>query len=533
MENLAIIIILLAFVTLLAIIADRIKFPFPIMLVLVGVFVGLIPGLPLIELNPEMVFLIFLPPLLYASAWNTSWHDFKANLRPITLAAVGLVLFTTCLVAFAAHSLIPGFGWPEAFVLGAIVSPPDAMAATTVTKGLGLHKRTIAILEGESLLNDASGLIAYKYAILAIVTGNFVIWEAGMQFIWVAGCGVAIGLGIGYAMYLVHKYITCDPIIETVLTFLTPFSSYLLAESVHVSGVLAVVTTGLYLSYRSSELFANLTRIKSLAVWETVIFILNGLIFILLGLQLRHVLEGIKSYSLGEMVIYGLLISVVVIVVRFIWVFPAAYIPRMLSKKVREKEIFSFGGVVVFGWAGMRGVVSMAAALALPLTIGSNRPFPGRDLIIFLTFCVIMVTLVFQGLSLPYIIKWLKLPKFSVAAEEYEVRLKLASASIVYIEENISFGSVNDTVLAQIKNKYEIKINHLQKTDLPGAEVGEYNGEEIFNQFNQLQFQLIKVEREIIEKMHREGKTNDEVLRKIEYELDLEEARLEMERHEG
>jgi CPA1 family monovalent cation:H+ antiporter len=532
MENLELIIILLTFVTFLAILADKIKFPFPIMLVLVGVVLGLIPGLPTIELKPEIVFLVFLPPLLYASAWGTSWHEFKANLRPITLAAVGLVLFTTCLVAWAAHYLIPGLGWPEAFVLGAIVSPPDALAATTVTKGLGLHQRIIAILEGESLVNDASGLIAYKYAIVAVATGNFILWEAGIQFFLVAGGGILVGLFVGYIMYLVHKYITCDPIIETVLTFLTSFGSYLLAESIHVSGVLAVVTTGLYLSYRASELFSNLTRIQALAVWETIVFILNGVIFILLGLQLRHVLEQIESYSFNQLLIYGVILSIVVIVVRFIWVFPAAYLPRMLSKKIREREYFSYKSVIIFGWSGMRGVVSMAAALALPFTINGNQPFPSRDLIIFLTFCVIIITLVFQGLTLPLLIKWLKLPKFSVAAEEYEVRLKLASASIVHIEENISYGSVSDNVLAQIKNKYEIKINRLQKTDLAVNENGVHTGQEIFNQFNQLQFQLISVERQIIAQMHKDGSTSEEVLRKIEHELDLEEARLEMERHQ-
>lgn len=532
MENIELIILLLTFVTFLAVVSNKLKFPFPIMLVLVGVVVGLIPGLPLIELKPEMVFLIFLPPLLYSSAWSTSWHDFKANLRPITLAAIGLVLFTTCLVAWAAHCLIPNFGWPEAFILGAIISPPDALAATTVTKGLGLHRRTISILEGESLLNDASGLIAYKYAIVAAATGNFVLWQAGVQFLWVAAAGVAIGLAVGYIMYLVHKYITNDPIIETVLTFLTPFSSYLLAEHFHVSGVLAVVTTGLYLSFRSSELFSNLTRIQAFAVWETVVFILNGVIFILLGLQLRHVLDGIRQHSFTEILGYGALLSLVVIVVRFMWVFPAAYIPRLLSKRIRETEYFSYKNVIVFGWAGMRGVVSMAAALALPLTLENGHEFPGRDLIIFLTFCVIFSTLVFQGLSLPWLIKLLKLPKFSVAAEEYELRLKLASASIVHIEENISYDAVSDSVLAQIKNKYELKINRLQKTDLPYTETGIISGEEIFNQFNHLQFQLIKVERELIEKMHKEGQANEEVLRKIEYELDLEEARLLMERHE-
>ena len=397
MENFSLIILLLFGITFLGLLSYRFKFPFPIVLVLSGIAISLIPGLPVITLSPEIVFVIFLPPLLYGAAWNTSWHDFKAALSPITRAAVGLVLFTTSLVAVAAHVLIPDLSWPMAFLIGAIVSPPDAVAATAVTKGLGLHPKLITVLEGESLVNDASGLIAYKYALAAIMAGNFVLWKASLNFLLVVAAGVAIGLAIGYALYLVHKKLVCDPVIEVTLTFLTPFASYLLAEHFHFSGVIAVVTTGLYLSFRSGQIFSHESRIMAYSVWEVVIFVLNSLIFILLGLQLRSVVQGIGNYPAGALALYGIVISLVVILVRFVWISPRFLVPSL--RREMRKDGIDPGNFLVFSWAGMRGVVSMAAALALPLTLSDNTPFPNRNLIIFLTFCVIVSTLVFLGVS--------------------------------------------------------------------------------------------------------------------------------------
>ncbi len=535
MENFEVIVLLLTVVTILAVVAKKAKFPYPILLVVIGLAVSLIPGLPTVELNPGVVFLIFLPPLLYESAWNTSWNDFRTSIRPITLAGVGLVFFTTTIVAFIAHEFIPNIGWPECFVLGAIVSPPDAVAATSITKGLGLHKRIITILEGESLVNDASGLIAYKYAIVAVATGNFIFWKAGVDFVWVVLAGIAVGLIIGYLVSLVHKKIHNEPLIETTLTFLTPYLSYLIAEHFHVSGVLAVVCTGLFMSYRQAELFSPATRMQAVATWQIVAFILNGTIFILIGLQLRHVLQEIVNHSFTELLTYGALISLAVIVTRFIWVYPATYLPR-LNKRIREKERTpSWKNVLVFSWTGMRGVVSMAAALALPITL-NEQPFPNRDLIIFLTFCVIIATLVLQGLSLPMLIKALRLPRYSIVEEEFNIRYKMANSSIVYIEENLSLGEVPDEVLAQIKSKYEIKINKMSQTALPGSASSNGNelsrAEQVFNQFNEIQAQMIKAERDFVKQLHKEGTANDEVLRKIEHELDLEEARLGLEKYE-
>lgn len=519
-------------ITVIAVISNKYKFPFPIALVLCGVVISLIPGLPVIALQPDIVFLLFLPPLLYAAAWNTSWRDFKANKRPIALAAFGLVLFTTVTIGAVAHALIPGMSWPLSFLLGAIVSPPDAVAATSVTKGLGLQPKILAILEGESLVNDASGLIAYKYAIAAVMAGNFVFWEAGVNFIIVVIGGLTIGLVIAFVMYLIHKKFVCEAVIDTSLTFLTPFACYLLAEHFHVSGVLAVVSAGLYLSFRSAELFNNESRIMTYAVWDVVIYILNGLIFILIGLQLRNVMEGIKGYSTGELILYGIVISIIVIVVRFIWIVPATLLPRWLSKKIRTTETFDYKNLIVFGWAGMRGVVSMAAALSLPLFLPGGTAFPERNLIIYLTFCVILSTLVLLGITLPWIIRLLKLQPYSVAAEEYEVRTIIVSDTISYIEENLSL--IKQELLNSLKNKYEIKYNRLQKTDLPA---NYFNKEgaiteapaDIFNEFSQLQIDVIAVERKRLTSLHHEGKVSEEIIRKMEKELDLEETRLQME----
>lgn len=533
MENVTIIIMMLFGIAFLGILSNKYHFPFPIVLVLCGIIISIVPGLPVIALSPEIVFVIFLPPLLYHASWHTSWHDFKGAIRPISLAAIGLVFFTTLAVAVVAHELIDDISWPIAFLIGAIVSPPDAVAATSITKGLGLNPRLLTILDGESLVNDASGLVAYKYALAAVAAGNFVLWEAGINFLVVAGAGVAIGLALGYAMYLVHKKFVCDPIIEVTFTFLTPFASYLIAEHFHYSGVLAVVSTGLYLSYRAGEIFSHQSRIMAVTVWDVVAYILNGLIFILIGLQLRQIMDGIGEYSMTSLLLWGGAISFVVIIVRFLWVIPAAMLPRILSKRIRDNEEFDSRNLVVFGWAGMRGVVSMAAALAIPLTFKNGDPFPHRNLIIYLVFCVIVSTLVLLGLTLPWVIKKLKIEPYSMYAEEYEVRNNIVSHAITHIEDNYSL--LQDELLNNIKSKYEVKYNRLQKTELPAHFFG--NGEilatNIFNEYTQLQIDVLNVERKKIDELHRQGKASEEILRKIERELDLEETRLNMDMYEG
>jgi len=532
MENLEIIILLLTLTTFLAVISAKTRFPFPILLILVGVAAGTIPWVPTIILKPDIVFLIFLPPLLYYSAWGLPWPDFKANLRPITLAGVGLVFFTTCLVAWAAHEYVPGLGWAEAFVLGAIISPPDAVAAAAATKGLGLHRRIVTILEGESLINDASGLVAYKYAIAAVITGAFSLWQASLQFVWVATAGVLVGLVLGYMMAWIHKNLVHGPQEEVTLSFLTAYFAYLIAENLHVSGVLAVVACGLYMSFRSSEIYTFQARLQGRAVWDTVNFILNSIVFILIGLQLKTILANLSSqYALGDLVIYGLIVSGATIFARFLWVYPAAYLPR-LSKRTRTREYFQHSNVIIFCWAGMRGVVSMAAAFALPLTMNNGQPFPNRDLILFITFAVVFVTLVVQGLTLPWLIKLLKLQPHSILAEEAKIRLQVAYSSVAHIEENLSFGVISEQVLSQIKTKYEIRINHLQARQAPVSQVEDPTAKPledaaaIFEQFMDIQVELIRVERQFLRDLQLAGSVESEIIRDLERELDLEEARL-------
>jgi CPA1 family monovalent cation:H+ antiporter len=403
---------LLVAVAALAWVAARVGVAYPILLVLGGLAIGFVPGLPQVALNPDYVFVLFLPPLLYYAALLTTWRDFRANLRPISLLAVGLVIFTTVLVAAAAHYLIPGLSWAAAFVLGAIVSPPDAVAATAVTQRLRVPRRIVVILEGESLVNDATALVAYRFAIAAAAAGTFSLGGAGLEFVKVAVGGVAVGYAVGVAVAWIRQRLGDDSV-ESIVSLLTPYAAYLPAERMHVSGVLAVVTTGIYLSRRLPMISSARVRLRMYATWETLVFLLNGLIFILIGLQLRGILERLRAddQPLGQLIAYAAAISAVAIAVRMLWVFPATYLPRLLSRRLRERDPSPpVGNVFVVAWTGMRGIVSLAAALAVPLKIpGTETPFPGRDLILFITFGVILATLVVQGLTLPPVIRWFKL----------------------------------------------------------------------------------------------------------------------------
>lgn len=524
MGNITVIILLLAIITALAEVADRVKIPYPILLVLVGIGISLVPGLPVISLDPDVVFLLFLPPVLYSAAWTTSWPDFKASSRAISLLAIGCVLFTTLLVAVVAHYFIPGFGWPESFVLGAIISPPDAVAASAATKGLGIPRRITTILEGESLVNDATGLIAYKYGIAAAASGTFIFWLASINFFYVAIVGVVVGLVLGQLFKWIHLITPDNPINDTTLTFIAPYAAYLLAEQIHVSGVLSVVTCGLFLSWNSSAIFKHESRLNAVSVWQTVTFILNGLIFILIGLQLPVILKHIRDHSLLTLLFYGAIISVATIVLRIIWVYPGTYLPRWFSKGIRQREPRPDPNLVtIVAWSGMRGVVSLAAALALPLAVGKVA-FPHRDMIIFLTFSVIFATLVIQGISLPYLIKWLGIrPSDSEELEEQEARLKIVTRVIEHIEENYSM-TLSDEVLNQVKTKYEIRIQRIRK----GALAGKISEEQVTD-FHRVQREIIQVERSMLSAMRKEGQISEEALRKIEYELDLEETRLILE----
>lgn len=416
-----VILALLAVAVALGVLARWLRIPYPILLVCGGLLLSLQPWAPNVRLDPQVVFLLFLPPLLYSAAFHTVWRDFRRHLRAISLLAVGLVVCTATVVAAVAHYWI-GMPWAAGFVLGAIISPPDAVAAVAVTKFVRVPRSVVHILEGESLVNDATALVLLRVAVAAVGAATFSVAGAAGQFVLVSAGGVLVGLVGGCAVIQLHRWLDrrdlADSKLTITITLLTPFAVYLPAEHLHVSGVLAAVTAGLWVGNRCERVFTEELYEEARAVWEWIEFLLNSLIFILIGFQLRTILNGIgDSYTPPQLVAYSLGVSAAVIVVRLLWMFPGAYLPRVLFRHIREREPRpNPRAVFVVGWTGMRGVVSLAAALAIPLTVG-GQPFPHRDLIQFLTFWVIFATLVGQGLTLPLVIRWLGVSKLAEAED--------------------------------------------------------------------------------------------------------------------
>jgi Na+/H+ antiporter len=536
------ILVLLAVVAALATLADRIRVPYPILLVLGGLVLGFVPGLPKVELEPEVVFLLFLPPLLYVSAIFTSWRDFRANLRPIGLLAVGLVLATTCVVA-AVTRWTTGLPWAAAFVLGAIVSPTDAIAATAVAQRLGVPRRIVTVLEGESLVNDATGIVAYRIAVVAVMTGAFSLWQAGLQFVIGAVGGVAVGLAVGWAILWARRHVSENPSVQNTISLLSPFAAYLLAEELptylweqlqlpgelHLSGVLAVVAMGLYVGRRGPYFISPETRLQGYAFWELVTFLLNGLIFGLIGLQLDGIVETLSEsdYTVAELILYAGLVSLTVILVRFLWVFPATYLPRWASRSLRERDPSPLPrNLAVISWTGMRGVISLAAALALPLTTEAGTPFPGRDLIIFLTFCVILATLVVQGLSLPALIRALSLEDDGTAErEEIKGRIKVAQAALERIDQLAREAWVREDTAERMRGLY----NYRRTRFVARFDGNDEDGlEDRSAAYQRLLRELLQVQRQTLIRLRDEGRIGDEVMHRIERDLDLEESRLEI-----
>lgn len=521
MENFEVLIIIISLLVALLAIAERYRLPHSVLLVLSGLVIGFIPSIPEVTLNPEVVFFIFLPPILFDASSHMSWRDFKTEIKPISTLAIALVFFTTITVAVTIHFLVPDFPWPLAFVLGAIVSPPDAVAATSITKGLALNRRVVTILEGESLVNDASALIAYRMAIAAIGTGSFVMWEAVVNFSFVSLGGIVAGLVIGLLVIIIQKKIVDSSIIATSLSLLTPFLAYLAAERLHTSGVLAVVTVGLMMSWRASEVYSHQTRIRSKAVWDTLIFLLNGFIFILIGLQLPIILADLDGYSIGQLLTYALAVSTVTILVRILWVFTAAFSP--FTNRADLHRTTDIGGstwknVMIIAWTGTRGVVSLATALALPLTINGEQ-FPHRSLILFLAFSVIFVTLVIQGLSLPFLVKVLGVKNLpNQDEEEYNLRLLMATQVVRFIEEEFPY-EIDNKVSLQLKSRYVELMNALSKneTDEHSSVQRHVKRSEFFN----AQLEVQKFERALLNQLHKDGTFDQSVIRRIEHELDI------------
>jgi CPA1 family monovalent cation:H+ antiporter len=526
MHNLAIILIIFGILLALQAIADKIRLPNAVLLVIVGLSLWFIPGLPTLELNPDVIFLIFLPPILYDAASHTSWHDFRSEIRPISTLAITLVFLTTGAIAIACYYFIPGFSWPLAFVLGAIVSPPDAVAATSIIKGMGLNKKVLTILEGESLVNDASALIAYRFAVAAIGTGSFVFVQAGIDFLVLLFGGILIGSALGFFFSLIHRIVRNNAMISTSLTLLTPFVAYMVAEHWHSSGVLAVVSAGLVISWQSSEIFSYETRIRNHAVWDTVIFLLNGFIFIIIGLEMPSILDDLGAYTMDDLLFYGGLVAGVTIVVRILWVFGASYSLFKGANKNSPDLGDTWKNVLIVAWTGTRGVVSLATALALPLVLADGTPFPHRSLILFLAFAVIFVTLVVQGLSLPLLIRLLRVKPHQHAEEERDLRLLMATNVISFIDHELS-ETISDQIKVQVKRPYTEIARTLSK-ELKNERTGSRI---VYPATDKETLVTAKKEihdfqRQLLINFHKTGTFNQSTIRRLEQELDYEELQL-------
>jgi Na+/H+ antiporter len=523
MHQAEIIVLLFACIALLVILARKLAVPYPIVLVLAGLAISFIPHLPAVRLNPEVVFYFFLPPLIYPAALFTSWRDFRRNLRPILFLSIGLVLFTTVVIAWVAHSLVPSMPWAAAFALGAIVSPPDAIAATAVLRRLLVPHRIEVILEGESLVNDATALVALQFAVAALVTGSFSLGAAAGRFVIVALGGIAFGFLVGFVMRWVHRHLD-DPPVQITISLLTPFAAYLPAERLHVSGILAVVTTGIYLGWHSPLIVTARYRLQAFAFWEVAVFLLNGFVFITIGLQLPDILRALNGESLIGLINNAILISVAVVLVRIAWVFPAAYLPRLAFRSVRAREPApGWRNVAIVAWSGMRGVISLAAAFALPLTLSNNVPFPARNYILFFTFAVILATLVLQGLTLPILIRQLGVEDDGgTDEEERTARIEANRAALDLIEELARECGVPDEVADRLRAEYRERMAELERC----AEEEDGSGEIATPHYRRLQREALNVERQTIIRLRNEHVINDDALRRIQRDLDLAEARL-------
>jgi CPA1 family monovalent cation:H+ antiporter len=517
-------VLLMCAVVGVVLIGRRLNVPYPIALVLGGLGISLIPGLPIVRIDPSLIFLLFLPPILYAAAWFTSWYEFKENLRPILMLAIGLVLFTTIVVGLVVHAVIPDMPLAVAFALGAIVSPPDAVAATAIAQQMGLPKRIVAIIEGESLVNDATGLVALRFAAVAAASGTFSLGQASVEFVWVAAGGIALGLAVGFAMARIMCRIKNDSILITV-SILVPYIAYLPAERLHVSGVLSAVVAGVYGGWKGPELFAASARLNAIAVWSLLVFLLNCVVFILIGLQLPEVVRGLGSYSGARLLAYGAGISLLVILIRPIWVFPASWIPRWSSRKLRERDpIPPWQNIAIVSWSGMRGVVSLAAALALPVTFSDGRPFVHRDIVIYLTFCVILSTLVVQGLSLPWLIRGLGVHEHRPEEHEREARRRIAHAALARLEKAAEEKHLNEAALQRVKGIYQDRLSHLN--DELAETLGWSSDRERLVTVRRLWLAALEAERSELLKLRREHRVDEELMHRIEHEMDLEETRL-------
>lgn len=514
--------ILLALVGILAVLSSRLKVSFPIMMVIGGVVVALIPNLPPVYLDPDLILYVFLPPLLYSAAFAFPWEQLRSNMRPILGMAVGLVLATVVCVALAAHWWIPGIPLAAAFVLGAIVSPPDAVAATVVLEKMRVPQRLSTVLEGESLVNDSSGLVAYAFAVSAVVTGSFSIAGAAIDFVWMSIGGVAFGVFIGWGAARLHKQIA-EPGIGMILQLLTPYMAYLPAEKIGVSGVLAAVAAGLYVGRESMRVLNPETRLNGVAVWGFLNFVLNGTIFILIGLHFPTMMEHLSGYPIGQLLVWGALISAVVVAVRFVCIFSfSSLYRRVVARNVAGGS--NRGAQLVMSWAGMRGAVSLAAAMAIPLATDAGEAFPARNLIMFLTYSVIFSTLVFQGFTLPWVVRKSGIEESESDYEkEGRARKLILERAIEMIDAEASSptSSLSEITVQILRDHFQTRLNHFRMREATGATTEGLPVQEM-----DFLVRLMSGTRSLLVDLRNRGEINEHIRRGLTQEIDAEEQRL-------
>jgi monovalent cation/hydrogen antiporter len=520
----AVFLLLLVFVAMFAGLARRLKVPYPILLVIAGLLLSFLPGMPRIRLNPDLVFLVFLPPLLYSASWTLSWREFQRNFVSIAMLAVGLVLFTVVGLALAAGSLLPGFDWKAAVLLGAVVAATDAIAATSIARRVGLPQRIVDILEAESLVNDGTGLLALQFGLLMLVTGHTPSVVEGVgRLVFLTGGGVLIGLAIGAVVAWFEGWVDDGPI-EIVISILVPYAAYLMGDRAHVSGVIAVIACGMYMSRKSSEYMSPQVRLQTTAVWDALTFVLNGIVFVLIGLQLPYVMGQISGMSRVVLLEYGVGFSAVMIGVRMAWVYGETYIAYAVRRWVEKVEVEEPEPrrVFVIGWGGMRGVLSLAVAVSLPYALPDGRMFPQRSMIIYLAFCLIVATLVVQGLTLPWLIRRLGLSETGrMNSEEQEARRVLLREALVHLDRKRSKDRNQSAMFGELIASYQ------QRLDAMPAE-REERVQGLVDQVRRSDaiLAVLQVEREALIRLRDEGQIDDEVLRTLQRELDLEESRV-------
>jgi Na+/H+ antiporter len=526
---------LLAVILFVVMLAQKIKIAYPILLVISGLALSFLPILRDIEIEPELIFVIFLPPLLYEAAWNTSWKDFWKWRRVISSFAFPIVILTSTIVAIVSSNIIPGFTLALGFLLGGIISPPDAVSASAILKNVKVPKRLTTILEGESLLNDASSLVVFRFALAAVMTGTFVFSKAAGDFVLVIVMGIIIGILVALVFYVLHRWLPTTTNMDIVLTFLTPYAMYMTAEEFHFSGVLAVVSGGLFLSARRDQILTHRSRIQSVNVWEAVAFVLNGFVFLLIGLEFPVIIRGLGSEGLVPAIRYSSIICLLLILARLASTYGAVLFTRFISRYITTADPNpNWKASLLFGWAGMRGVVSLAAALSIPVALKSGADFPQRNLILFITFSVILVTLVLQGLTLPALIKWVDMPDpdYTVSFEQQKqmVRKKLSMLSLKILNENYTKELATNDMIRSIKIRIDAEMELLIDWEKPE---NTERAESFYHDYRTALQDIMNQQRILLKGLNKKEQISDELIKEQLGLLDLEEEKLRRHFNQG